>query len=70
MFINQTHWGRGTHICVNKLNSIGSNNGLSPGRRQDIVWTNAGILLIGPLEINCNDILFEIHIFSFKKKHL
>ena len=32
------------------LNSttIGSDSGLSPGRRQSIIWTNAGILLIGP----------------------
>ena len=28
----------------------GSENGLSPDRRQAIIWTNAGILLIGPLE--------------------
>ena len=28
---------------------IGSDNGLSPVRRQAIIWTNAGILLIGPL---------------------
>ena len=25
------HWGRVTHICVNKLTIIGSDNGLSPG---------------------------------------
>ena len=42
-----THWGRVTHICVSKLSSIGSDNGLSPERRQAIIWTNAGILLIG-----------------------
>ena len=42
-----THWGRVTHICVSKLTIIGSDNGLSPGRRQAIIWTNAGILLIG-----------------------
>ena len=47
-----THWGRVTHICVGKLTIIGSDNGLSPGRRQAIIWTNAGILLIGPLETN------------------
>ena len=35
-----------THICVNKLTIIGSDNGLSPGRRQAIIWTNAGIVLI------------------------
>ena len=33
------------HICVTKLTIIGSDNGLSPGRRRPIVWTNAGILL-------------------------
>ena len=44
-----------THICVNKLTIIGSNNGLSPGRRQSIIWTNAGILLIGPLGTNFNE---------------
>ena len=59
-----------THICVSKLIIIGSDNGLSPGRRQAIIWTNAGILLIGPLGTNFNEILIEIHIFSFKKMHL
>ena len=48
------HWGRVTHICVVNLTIIGSNNGLSPGRRQAIIWTNAGILLIGPLGNNFN----------------
>ena len=43
-----THWGRVIHICVSKLTIIGSDNGLSPGRRQAIIWTNAGILLTGP----------------------
>ena len=31
-----THWGRVTHICVGKL-ILGSDNGLSPGRRQAII---------------------------------
>ena len=43
-----THWGRVTH----KLTIIGSDNGLSPGRRLAINWTSTGILLIGPLGIN------------------
>ena len=43
-----THWGRVKHICVSRLTITGSDNGLSPGRRQAIMWTNAGILLIGP----------------------
>ena len=50
-----THWGRVTHICVSKLTIIGSNNSLSPVRRQAIIWTNAGILLIGPLGTNFNE---------------
>ena len=65
-----THWGRVTHICVVKLTIIGSDNGLSPGRRQAIIWTNAGILLIGPLGTNFSEILIEIYTFSFKKMHL
>ena len=52
-----THWGRVTHLCVNKLTIIGSDNGLSPDWRQAIIWTNAGILLIGPLGTNFSDIL-------------
>ena len=65
-----THWGRVTHICVNKLTIIGSDNGLSPDRRQAIIWTNAGILLIGPSGTNFSEILIEIATFSFKKIHL
>ena len=62
-----THWGRVTHICVGKLTIIGSGNGLSPERRQAIIWTNAGILLIGPLGTNFSEILIEIQTFSLKK---
>ena len=65
-----THWGRVTHICLVKLTIIGSDNGLSPGRSQAIIWTNAGILLIGPLETNFIEILIGIQTFSFKKMHL
>ena len=64
-----THWGRVMHICVSKLTTIGSDNGLSPGRRQAIIRTSAGILLIEPLGTNFNEILIEIHTFSFKKIH-
>ena len=65
-----THGGRVTHICVSKLTIIGSDNGLSPGRRQALIWTNAGILLIEPLGTNFNETSIEIHTFSFKKIHL
>ena len=43
---------------------------MSPGRRQAIIWTNARILLIGPLGTNFSQILIEIYTFSFKKMHL
>ena len=69
-FHSLTHWGRVTHICVVKLTIIGSDNGLSPGRRQAIIWTNAGILLIGPLGTNFSEIVFGIKTSSFKKMHL
>ena len=49
---------------------IGSDNGLSPGRHQATIWTNAGILLIGPLGTKFSGILFDIHAFSFKEMHL
>ena len=59
-----------THICVGKLIIIGSNNGLSPERRQAIIWTKDGILLIRTLGTNFSEILGEIRSFSFKKMHL
>ena len=62
-----THGGRVTHICVGNLTIIGPDNGLSPGRRQAIIWTNAGILLIGPLGTNFSEIVIENRTFSFKK---
>ena len=52
-----THWGRVTHICVIKLTMIGLDNGLSPRRRQAIIWTNAGIFLIKSSGTNFNEIL-------------
>ena len=69
-YITLTHWGRVTHICVSRLTITGSENGLSPGRRQAIIWTNAGILLIGPLGTNFCGNLIEILAFSFKKMRL
>ena len=65
-----THWGQVTRIYVSKLNIIASDNGLSPGQRQAIIWNNAGILSIGLLERNFSEILIEILIFSFKKMRL
>ena len=64
-----THWGWVTHICISELTITGSNNVLSPGRHQAIIWTNAGIWLI-PTSISFSEILSEIHIFSLKKMYL
>ena len=65
-----THRGQVTHVCVSKITINGSNNGLSPGRREAIFSTTAGILLIGPQGTNFSEILIENHTFSFQKIHL
>ena len=65
-----TYWGGVTHISISKLTIIGSDNGLSPDRLQAIIWTNDGLLLIGPLGTNFSEILIEIITLSFKKMHL
>ena len=70
MLFQLTHWGRVTHICVVNLTIIGPNNDLSPGRHQAIIWTNTGILSIGPWGTNFSEILVVIHTFPFKKIHL
>ena len=69
-----------THICVtrpqwvNSLRSdeafIRSDNDLSPGRCQAIIWISAGILLIRTLGTNFKEIVNKIHAFSFNKMHL
>ena len=65
-----THWGRVMHICVSKLTISGSDNDLSPGWRQAIIWTNAGLLSTGTLGTNFSEILNKIHILSLTKMHL
>ena len=65
-----THWGRVTQICVGIQTIIGSDNGLSHGRRQAIIWTSAGIVFTGPLGTNFSEILIRVQTFSFKKMHL
>ena len=52
------------HICVGKLAITGSDDGLAPGRRQAIFWTNAAVLLIRTLGTNFSDILSEINTLS------
>ena len=65
-----THWVQMTHIFVGKLTIIVSYNGLSSGRRQAIIITNDGKLLIGLLGTNFREILLGIQTFSFRKMHL
>ena len=57
-------------MSASKLTIIGSNNDLLAGQCQTIIWTNADILLIGPLGTNFSEILIENDTFSFKKIHL
>ena len=47
------------HICISKHINIGSDDGLSPCRRQAIIRTNAGILLFGALGTNFSEILIK-----------
>ena len=58
------------HICIGNLTIIGADNGLSPHQRQAIIWTNAGILLIGHVGTNFSEISTEILTFPFKKMRL
>ena len=59
-----------THICINKITIIDSDNGLSPEWHQAIIGTSAGILLIGPWRTNFSEILIGILTFSSKKIYL
>ena len=47
-------------MWVGELTIIVLDNGLAPGRHQAIIWTNAGILLIGPYGTNFSEISIEI----------
>ena len=63
---NDVSWRANSH----KLPTIGSDNGLSPGHCRAIIWTNVGILLIGPLGTSFREILIRLQKFSFKKIHV
>ena len=62
-----THWCRVTHICVGKLIMIGSDNGLSLDRHRAIIWTNFGLLSIGPLRTYFNETIIVIVKFRWIK---
>ena len=68
--VKGSQWGRVTHICVGNLTIIGSDNGLSPDRRQAIIWTNAGLLSIEPLRTYFSENYIKIQPFSLKKMHV
>ena len=53
------YWGWMTHVCVNKLTIIGSDIGLSPSRRQNIIWTDD--IVIRNLGPNFSEFLSKIH---------
>ena len=53
------------YASVNRV-SIVSDNGLLPIRHQAILWTNAGVLSIGPIRTNFSEILIKIKIFIHK----
>ena len=57
------HWGKYASV-IQPI--IGSENGLSPDRRQAIIWTNKDISLIEPLGTNFNEIWIKI-CFSFRE---
>ena len=55
-----------TYICISKLTFIGSDNGFLSSQRQNIIWTNAEILLIWPFKRNIREILNELINFHWK----
>ena len=55
-----THRGRVTHVCGIKSTLIDSDNGVSPGQHQAIIWTNAELLSIGTLGTNFSENLVLI----------
>ena len=64
-----THWGGKTHIYVSKL-IIGSDNDLSPGWRQAIIWSNAGISFMQPLGKNIKWNIYRNSYTLIKKIYL
>ena len=65
--IQNTHWGRVTHICVSRLTIIDSYNGLSPPGAKPLSEQMLEYCWLGPWEIQWN--LIEIYTFSFMKIH-
>ena len=67
VYLIEAEW---CNYASGKLTIIGSENDLSPGRCQAIIWANAGTLVIRPRGKNFNEISIEIHASSLKKIQL
>ena len=50
--------------------NIGSGKGFSPGRRQDITWTNADSLSIGHLAKNFSEIWIKMKKSFYSRKRV
>ena len=57
-------------LRLSKLTIIGSNNVVSPGQHQAIIWTSAWLLSVGALGTNFSEISIKLQNFSFTKTHL
>ena len=57
------------YMSVNRV-GIGWDNGSPPIRHRAIIWTNDGLLSIGPLRTNFSEILIKIRTFTFTKMRL
>ena len=68
--VHLPHWGWVRYIRASNVTIIGPDNVLSPGRRQAIIWSNAGISLIWLFRTNFSEILSEIFTFLFNIMHL
>ena len=55
------------HKTLSALLHIVSDNGFLPVRRQGTIWTNAGLLLIGPWGTNFSEILIELLIIFIQE---
>ena len=64
---NLTHWGQVTHNAPIILPLFVQ---IMAWRRPGIIWSNAGISLIGPLGTNLSEILIKLYIMSFTKMQM
>ena len=53
---------------MRKQTGISSGNSLAPVRRQAIIWTDAGLLLLGPLGTNFSEIRIKIQFNLHSRK--